>query len=286
MSADKCLVIFSGGQDSTTALYWAKQNFQEVHAITFDYGQKHRIEIEAARKIARMVGIGLDDGLLMHKIVELPSLLKGMSPLTNPHQKLEQYENYEQMQAIIGDRVELTFVPMRNALFLVLAANRAHCAGIKHLVTGVCEADGANYPDCRRDFIHASEVMFYNALGSMMRIHTPLIALKKSDSVKLALTLPGCYTALAYSHTAYDGQYPPTGKDHASVLRAHGFEEAGVPDPLVLRASLENRMKIPETSNYRMLDDMTFTFPENAKVIHQSLLDFEQKLRAMESLPL
>lgn len=282
MIADKCLVIFSGGQDSTTALYWAKQNFKEVHAITFNYGQRHIIEIESARKIANMVGIGLEDGLRTHMIVDIPKILKGMSPLTNPHQQLETYSDYDSMQKVIGDRVELTFVPMRNALFLVLAANRAHCAGISHLVTGVCEADGANYPDCRKPFIQATQNMIAQALDVVpnIMIHTPLIALKKSASIKLALNMPGCYTALAYSHTAYDGKYPPTGKDHASVLRAHGFEEAGVPDPLVVRAWLEGRMELPPSNNYGILEKSEYAYDDHY------LDNLEMKLRAMESLPL
>lgn len=257
MIADKCLVVLSGGQDSTTALFWAKREFAEVHCITFNYGQRHQIEIDSAIKVSELAGVKDEN----HSFVDISPrsytnnsgayerILESSSPLV-ANTQLETYQNYDEMQKIIGDRVELTFVPMRNALFLVIAANRAAVKGIKHIITGVCEADGANYPDCRRDFIDAAAMMITLALGDDMFIHTPLIDLKKSESVKLALTLPGCYHALAYSHTAYDGKYPPTGKDHASVLRAHGFEEAGVPDPLVVRAMFEKKMKPPQQHTY------------------------------------
>lgn len=239
------MVILSGGQDSTTCLFWARQQFDEVHAITFDYGQKHRIELDAACKVASLAGVA------SHEIVEVPGILGGRSPLTNPNEKLETYQTFEEMDRIIGDRVELTFVPMRNALFLTVAANRAVIRDVFDLVTGVCQQDNANYPDCRQAFIDAQAATINTALGiDRFRIHTPLMNLTKAESVRLAREIPGAYDALAYSHTAYSGEYPPVTRDHASVLRAQGFLEAGEPDPLVVRAWKEGLMGLPETSNY------------------------------------
>jgi len=245
----KALVILSGGQDSTTCLFWAKQAFTEVHAVTFDYGQRHVREIEAARKVAELAGVA------SHEVVTLGPILKGRSPLTNPDEKLEQYDSFEQMDKVIGDRVELTFVPMRNALFLVLAANRAVCLDCDNLVVGVCEADNANYPDCRESFVTSMQRTINDALGTadFLRILAPLLHLPKAASIKLALTFPGCYAALAFTHTAYDGSYPPSGKDHATVLRAHGFEKAEVQDPLIVRAWREGLMDLPLTKNYDSL---------------------------------
>jgi 7-cyano-7-deazaguanine synthase len=245
---NKALVILSGGQDSCTSLYWAiNEGFQNVEAITFDYQQRHRREIDAATTIARMAGV-------KHEIIELGPILKGRSPLTNPTEHLERYKDYETMDRIIGNRVELTFVPMRNDLFLTLAANRAVVAEANHLVTGVCQQDNANYPDCRQSFIKAKEHAINEALGEYpIEIHTPLMNMSKAQSVRLAERLPGCMEALAFSHTAYDNQYPPTGKDHASILRAQGFFEAGVPDPLILRAYQEGLMELPDTANYNHL---------------------------------
>lgn len=240
----KALVVLSGGQDSTTCLFWTKEHFDEVHAVTFDYAQRHRREIESARKVAELAGVA------SHEVVTLGPILKGRSPLTNPDEQLEQYENFEQMDKVIGDRVELTFVPMRNALFLTVAANRSVCHDIYDLVIGVCEADNANYPDCRQSFVQVSKNMIELALGHEFMIYAPLITLTKAQSVKMAYSLPGCYNALAYSHTSYDGAYPPVGRDHATTLRAHGFKEARHPDPLVVRAWTEGLMDLPATENY------------------------------------
>ncbi len=244
-------VILSGGQDSTTCLFWARQHFAEVHAVTFDYGQKHRIELDAAREVAEMAGVA------SHEVIAVPGILHGRSPLVNAAEALETYDSFASMDQIIGERVERTFVPMRNLLFLVLAANRAICANIRDLVTGVCQADNANYPDCRASFVSGAESAITLALGldkpgfgPGFTVHTPLIDMSKADSIRLAQSLPGCMDALAYSHTAYDGTYPPVSMDHASVLRAHGFEQAGVPDPLVLRAWREGLMPLPATANY------------------------------------
>jgi 7-cyano-7-deazaguanine synthase len=258
------MVVFSGGQDSTTCLAWALANFETVRCVSFDYGQKHDIELDAARSVLDFLreATGRD---IQHEIVMLGNgTFAGTSPLTNKDEALETYENHDEMEAIIGNRVEKTFVPMRNAVFLMLAANRAVVAGCANLVTGVCQADNANYPDCREDFVDSAEETINEALGldqlwlngkpGALYIHTPLMDLSKAESIELAMEIPHGYTALAYSHTAYNGEYPPTGKDHASVLRAHGFEEAGMPDPLVVRAWAEELMELPLTNNYSMFN--------------------------------
>lgn len=254
------MVVLSGGQDSTTCLGWALDNFDCVHCITFDYGQTHAIELEASRRVVEHFERTLDVAFkptIPHTIVTLGPVLKSTSPLVNRQEQLETYTDHASMEAIIGDRVEKTFVPLRNPLFLTIAANHAVEAGCGVLVTGVCQADNANYPDCTQAFIDRMQLMINEALGNsdistpvLLKIETPLMNLSKAESIKLALTLPFTYDALAYSHTAYDGKYPPTGSDHASILRAHGFAEAGVPDPLVLRAWSEGLMDLPATANY------------------------------------
>lgn len=245
----KALVVLSGGQDSTTCLFWAKQQFDEVHAITFDYGQRHIIELDAARKVAELAGVA------SREVVAVPNCLISTSPLTSAN-KLEQYSSHSQMEKVIGSRREDTFVPMRNALFLTIAANRAEALGIPNIVTGVCSMDNANYDDCRAIFINAAQFYINAALGHdhrgtpAIKIHTPLLYLTKAETVKLSSELPGCWEALAYSHTSYDGKYPPTDMNHANVLRAQGFLDAGMPDPLVLRAYKEGLMALPDTPNY------------------------------------
>lgn len=246
----KILVVLSGGQDSTTCLFWARAQLNrmagdELHAITFNYGQRHALEIQAARTVAQMAGVN------SHEVIDVPGCLRSTSPLTSGTE-LERYQNAEQMEQVIGNRVELTFVPMRNTLFLTIAANRAIALGCDKIVTGVCQEDNANYPDCRETYINAMEIAINESLGAHhVEILTPLMHFSKARTVKLALDLgPGAWAALAYTHTSYDGKYPPTDMNHANVLRAKGFEDAGHGDPLVLRAWREGLMTLPDTANY------------------------------------
>lgn len=471
----KALVVLSGGQDSVTCLFWAKQNFDEVHAITFDYGQRHSIEIEAAYKTATMAGVA------SHEVVQVPNCLAGKSFLTDHTAPVEVFTDFAEMErhnAFKENKLDSSFVPMRNGLFLTIAANRAAVIGADTIITGVTAADFAEYggfswewlggfvdaegcfsetngysrtlrlqvsqkdpealsrlgrwvqqqlpevtysisgmslyfgikslrlmapllspqlhsphrrnqaatkgeglilaeeaaltdayvtgfwegdgsyhsslvktrqarktgmdkrtpaaqfsffqkdptvlekiqqhlgrgylgqrhtqneiwyltvgdgpvsgkllkrlrkhfnllgsfekvtkwlhavslpaggfnppyPDCTPDFIMATETMLNEALRSPqqppIRVVTPVMFLTKAESVRLAKELPGCWEALAYSHTSYDGKYPPTDMNHANVLRAEGFLQAGLPDPLVLRAYKEGLMALPDTPNY------------------------------------
>lgn len=243
----KAIVVLSGGQDSTTCLFAAKANGYEVHAVTFDYNQRHAIELEAARKVAELAEVA------SHEVIELGPILKGASPLVDSDAELGQYKDHHSLPGGLED----TFVPMRNQLFLTIAANRAYVLGCNTLYTGVCEEDSGGYPDCRQKFIDylAAASSFGTFTGEdsapdALKIVTPLMNLTKAASVHLAVGIPGCYSALAFSHTSYDGQYPPVGNDHATLLRAKGFEEAGWPDPLVLRACLEELMDMPSSRNY------------------------------------
>ena len=246
------LVVFSGGQDSTTCLYLAKRDYAEVHALTFDYGQRHSIEIEAAQKNCPTrrdhKPRGLGDRRLGTPFDQ---------PLTS-QRPLEEYADHDSMVAKVGSRIEATFIPMRNALFFTIAFNRAVALGCQVIMTGISEADSANYPDCTVAFKNLMEKMANQSLGYLnynndprkIEIVAPLVSFTKARSIELAASLPGCFEALAYSHTSYDGLYPPTGMNHANILRAQGFWEAGYGDPLVLRAVDEGLMELPQTSNY------------------------------------
>lgn len=248
---NKALVVLSGGQDSTTCLFWAVKLFgvENVHAITFNYGQRHQRELDAARTIARLAGIGD-----RHEFVHLGPILKSTSPLVSDT-ALEQYRDH----ASLPGGLEKTFVPMRNTLFLTIAANRAYELRAFTIVTGVCQEDYGGYPDCRQSFIDQLTDAFNESVNDENKwrptgpfnIETPLMDLTKAETVLLAKDLgEDCWNALAYSHTSYDGNYPPTGHDHATLLRAKGFEEAGLPDPLILRAAEEGLMDLPDTPNY------------------------------------
>lgn len=246
----KILLVLSGGQDSTTCLYWALREGYEVHAVTFDYNQRHRIEIEAAKIIGKLAGVA------SHEVIELGPILKGTSPLVSENE-LEQYADH----ASLPGGLEKTFVPMRNQLFLTIAANRAFVLGIDTLLTGVCQEDFGGYPDCRRDFIdslvNTMDLGTFTpeaGFGFGCKIITPLMNMSKAEAVQLAWDLSNdglnCYGALAFTHTAYDGAYPPNGYDHATLLRAKGFEEADIPDPLILRAWRHKLMSLPLSVNY------------------------------------
>lgn len=258
----KALVVLSGGQDSTTCLYWAKHHkpFEEVRALTFDYGQAHASEISAAVHIASAADV-------KHEVVRMPGILQSTSPLTDKTAKLERYENFEQMEKVIGNRTELTFVPMRNALFAVLAANRAVAMGFDRIVLGICEADNANYPDCTENFLNVLNEFVMTALGRSYDVEfvAPLLFKQKNETVDLAMKLPGCMRALAFSHTSYDGQFPPTDNNHANVLRAEGFRRAGVADPLVVRAWSHGLMELPETENYDGIRNLGITESANRR---------------------
>lgn len=251
LNQSKALVVLSGGQDSTTCLFWAIEQYgvENVHAITFDYGQRHARELEAAAIVAGMAGIEPYN----YELIKVPQCLVSSSPLTS-NNELDRYENFEKMEAEVGDKVEKTFVPMRNTFFFTIAANRAVALGIGNIVTGICQGDNANYPDCTEFFRRKLESAFNQSLGLHdecgLRIVAPLMNASKADTVKLSYHLDGCWEALAYSHTSYDGKYPPTDKNHSNLLRAEGFREAGLPDPLVVRAWREGLMNLPDTDNY------------------------------------
>ena len=250
----EALVVLSGGQDSTTCLFWAmtQWDFDAVHAVVFDYGQTHARELDAAEEVWTRAIKEHPTKRGSFEIVEMGKILQGTSPLVTG-EKPEQYEDYNSLPG----GLEATFVPMRNQLFLTVAANRAYVKGCRDMVTGVCQEDFGGYPDCRRSFIDAFTLTTNlgtftgdeGAIGSVT-IHTPLMYKTKKEAVWMATGMTGCWEALAWSHTAYDGEYPPTGNDHASLLRAKGFAEANWPDPLVLRAVWDNLMEMPDQRNY------------------------------------
>ena len=224
------LVILSGGQDSTTCLYWAKEQFENVYALSFNYRQRHGIELQAASHIAKLAGVP-------HEVLDLGPLFHGVSPLTDPNQKLETYTSADTLPG----GLENTFVPGRNLLFLAAAANRAYVLECQHLVIGVSEEDFGGYPDCRASFIQSMEHTISQAMDKPFTIAMPLVHLNKKATVELAQSLPGCMDALAWSHTCYAGTVPPCGTCHACLLRARGFAEAGVADPLTERLQQESK---------------------------------------------
>lgn len=236
--APLALVVLSGGQDSTICLALALQQYgsENVRAITFDYGQKHQVEIQAAQRIAACCNLGD-----RHEVIHLgEGILKGASPLINKATQVESYES----AAVLPGGLEKTFVPMRNQLFLTIAYNRATLFGMERgrdvdIFTGVSEEDYGGYPDCRAQFIGDIERAGASSLDDrslpLIHIKTPLMYKSKKETVEMGEMIPGSRELLAWSHTCYNGEVPPCGKCHACLLRARGFDEAGILDPLLGR---------------------------------------------------
>ncbi|HRH40411.1 MAG TPA: 7-cyano-7-deazaguanine synthase QueC [Pyrinomonadaceae bacterium] len=213
----KAIVLLSGGQDSSTCLFWAKNNFTEVIALGFDYGQKHAQELEQAGFIADLANIDFH-------LLDVRGLLIGSS-LTD-HTK-DHNEGHSQ-----NPNLPNSFTAGRNALFLTIAGAFGFEKGIFDLVTGTCQTDFSGYPDCRRQFIDSQALTLSLALDKDIRIHTPLMYLTKAETWKLAAELNCAEIIRDHTLTDYNGDLTKNewgyGKldNPASSLRAKGFYEA------------------------------------------------------------
>jgi len=217
-NTEAAVVLFSGGQDSTTCLAWAMARYRRVECVTIDYGQRHRVELDAAVRIARAVGVP-------QHVVPCDSFRAlGGNSLTGA----------EAVESGVSASTGLpnSFVPGRNLVFITLAAAYAWQRGISELVTGVCQTDYSGYPDCRHDTMVALQESLRRGMAAPFTIHTPLMHLTKAETVHLIMQL-GRLDLLRLSHTCYNGAIPPCGTCPACVLRAKGFAEAGVADPLL-----------------------------------------------------
>ena len=220
----QALVVLSGGQDSTTCLYWALRHFGTgaVEAVTFDYGQRHRLELGCAARVAHRAGVP-------HTMLPINTFTAlGGNALID--QSLSVQNGLE-----TPARLPNTFVPGRNLVFLTFAAALAWSRGIAHIVTGVAQTDYSGYPDCRQNTLQSLEQALRLGIADEIRLHAPLMFKSKADTVRLAAEL-GALAALADTHTCYNGAQPPCGQCPACRLRARGFAEAGVPDPLLYTA--------------------------------------------------
>lgn len=210
MKTEKALVVFSGGQDSTTCLFWALRNFKEVEAVTFDYGQRHLAEIECARDIARELGV-------RHHVLDL-SLLNQLAPNALTRHDIPVAE---------GEDGELpsTFVPGRNLVFLSFAGILAKQIGARRIVTGVCETDFSGYPDCRDVFIKSLNVTLNLSMDDTFVIDTPLMWLDKAETWALADELGAFDYVRTKTLTCYEGVLADgCGQCPACQLRRRGLE--------------------------------------------------------------
>jgi 7-cyano-7-deazaguanine synthase len=197
----KAVILFSGGQDSTTCLYWAKKRFTDIYAIGFKYGQKHINEIEAAKKICQKENIN-------YKIFDIENLLNA------------------------NNDSELRLTEGRNSLFITIAGIYAKSLDIKDLITGTCQMDFNDYPDCRRKFIDSIQLTLSLGMDVDFKIHTPLMYLTKAETWKMAKDLNILDIIIHKTRTDYNGSnvFNEWGygenNNHATQLRVDGYYEA------------------------------------------------------------
>ena len=218
----KAVVLVSGGLDSATVLAMAIAEGYECYALAFDYGQRHRAELDASRKISAALGCQT------HKVVALDLRAIGGSALTDDSIAVPEAE---------AEGIPVTYVPARNTVFLSLALGWAEVLGANSIHIGVNAVDYSGYPDCRPEFIAAFEAVANLATqvgveGQKMRIQTPLMSLSKADIITRGVAL-----GLDYGQTV--SCYQASDRGHACAvcdscrLRAAGFLAAGVPDPTI-----------------------------------------------------
>jgi 7-cyano-7-deazaguanine synthase len=221
----KAVVLVSGGLDSATTLAIAKSEGFDIHAISFDYGQRHHFELEAARRVCESQGVS---ELVVFKVDT--SIFRG-SALTNdipvPH-------NRDESQ--MADGIPVTYVPARNTIFLSVGLGLAESVGANDLFIGVNAVDYSGYPDCRPEFIKAFEDMANLATkagveGQRLNVHTPLIRLTKAEIIQRGVALGVDY---GLTHSCYDPLPDGTscGECDSCQLRLRGFREAGFADPI------------------------------------------------------
>jgi len=231
VSSTPAVVLLSGGLDSSTCLAWARKekNFA-CYALSFDYGQRHKIELDAATRVAASVGVE------RHLVVPIHLDLFGGSALTSDAIAVPKGQNVEQPGAAIPP----TYVPARNTVFLSYALAWAEVLGAQDIVIGVNAIDYSGYPDCRPEFIEAFERMATLATkagveGAMhLKIHTPLISLTKAGIIDLA---DNCGLDMGLTHSCYDPDEfgYPCGECDSCLLRKKGFQQANRSDPALAK---------------------------------------------------
>jgi len=225
----KGVVLVSGGLDSTTILAIVKHEGYDIYALSFDYGQRHKLELKAAQKVARHFGAK------RHLILRLDLDTIGGSALTEdiPIPK------GRKLKEIGSDEVPITYVPARNTIFLAYALAWAEVLDASDIFIGVNAIDYSGYPDCRPEFIESFQRTANLATkagveGKGIKIHTPLIKMTKGEIIEKGISLGVDY---AMTHSCYSPEKDdlPCGQCDSCLLRKKGFEEAGIPDPLLNR---------------------------------------------------
>jgi 7-cyano-7-deazaguanine synthase len=220
----RAVVLLSGGLDSATCLAWARERGFECASLAFDYGQRHRVELEAAARVAK--ALGSRD----HRVVRVDLATIGGSALTADMDVPRGRD-----EAAMAAAIPVTYVPARNTVFLSIALGFAEVLDATDLVAGMNAVDYSGYPDCRPEYVRAFEAVANLATkagveGARFTVHTPLMELDKAGIIRLGVSLGVDYSL---THSCYDPA--PDGRACGACdscrLRARGFRAAGVPDP-------------------------------------------------------
>lgn len=217
----KAVLLFSGGLDSTTVLAFALQQGYEVYPVSFDYGQKHVVELQAARRVAAVYGVPL-------KVIPMGAHALIGSALTDADKSVPDF--------VANGAIPSTYVPARNTVFLALALAYAEVLGAQDIFLGVSAVDYSGYPDCRPEFIEAFEHLANVATkmaveGEAIRLHAPLIHLSKAETIRLGAQLGVDYGLTISCYRAAPETGAACGECDSCVLRKQGFRQAQVMDP-------------------------------------------------------
>ena len=217
----RAVILLSGGLDSATVLAMAKHQQRECLALSIVYGQRHRVELEAAKRVAERIGVG------EHVVLPLDLRVFGASALTSDIDVPK--------DAVGAPGIPVTYVPARNTIFLALALGYAEAREAKEIWIGVNALDYSGYPDCRPEFIDAFQDVIWKGTRSGVEHHeprlvAPLLRMTKADIIRRGVELGVDY---AITHSCYDpdSRGDACGHCDSCILRRKGFEEAGVPDP-------------------------------------------------------
>ncbi len=229
-TSQNAVVLFSGGLDSVTCLYWAKANYANVTAVSFNYGQRHDSELNAAKKIAATAQVN-------HRIIDIDLAQLGGSALTDASLVVPDAKQTDFSDNQHNDSIPITYVPARNTIFLSYALALAEVTQSNAIVIGVNAVDYSGYPDCRPEYIAAFENMANLAtkagvMGNHLHIATPLLHLSKAAIIKLGVAL-GVDYALTVSCYRADSEGRACGHCDSCYLRQQGFLQAEIDDPTI-----------------------------------------------------
>jgi len=226
-SQDRAIILLSGGLDSMTAAAWGKANSYELFALTIHYNQRHRCELDAARRVGTFLQVS------QHIVLDVDLAVFGGSSLTSSDLEVQHNVPLE----AIGREIPNTYVPARNTVFLSLALAYAETVSAGHIILGINAADYSGYPDCRPEYLDAFASMARLATKAgiegalQLQFHAPLMTLSKREIIELGLSLG---VDFSLTHTCYSptADNKSCGRCESCLLRLKGFQEAGIADPI------------------------------------------------------